>query len=143
MSNVIKLDAFVPVAQNNVQYTIGQTIAEFLGKDGQIGWANATNFFNKDKKLSVQMVVDGIRYYLTCSTPLGVLARADKANFEGTAFLNKLASCNITESIDEDGQIIRFIGMPAGTTASKLFSASDLKPEPFTMTVASLESLAI
>ena len=142
MENVIKLTAFAPT-QNNGNYKVGQTVAEFLGKDGKIGWASATNFFNKDKKLSVQMIVDGARYYINCSKPLGDLARADKANFEGTAFLNKLASCLLTEVTTEDGELVQFIGLPNGVTASTMFSASELKPEPFTLTVANLESLAI
>lgn len=142
MSNVIKLTPF-EATSNNVQYTTGQTISKFLGKDGKIGWANATNFFNKDKKLSVQLIVGKQRYYVNCSKPLGILARANKANFEGTAFLNKLVSCFLTESVDEDGNVVQFIGLPEGTTASQLFSVSELKPEPFVVSMNDLANSSV
>jgi len=138
----IKLSPFAP-SESTVTYTTGQTIATFLGKDGKIGWANATNFFNKEKKLSVQMIVKGQRYYINCSGPLGTLARSNKTNFEGTSFLNKLMSCHLTESEDEDGNIFQFIGLPEGVTASQLFSASELTPEPFVMNMKDLVNSSI
>ena len=138
MSNVIKLTPF-SATNNNVQYTTGQSVAKFIGKDGKIGWANASNFFNKDKKLSVQLLVGGKRYYINCSKPIGVLARADKNNFTTKAFINKLMSCFLTESVDEDGNVVQFIGLPEGANVAQMFSASELTPEPF---VVSMKELA-
>jgi hypothetical protein len=113
------------VAQSSSNFTVGQTIREFLGTNGEIGWASEANFNNPAKKVTVKLVKDGNTYFVATSKPLSDLCRSKEVT------LGHILDFHLTQAVSEEtGETIVFIGLPASATTAT-YKASELKAKAF------------